>query len=327
MTSPPLALATSQVVGALGLPALVAVAYAWRVRVLARRDTAISARRQASVYAGLALIAASVLALQHLAHTSMYGRETQHFLLGEIASLLIVLGLPGPMLAALVPRRALGRLALIANPVPAFALWATNLYVWHLPALYQPAVEHAGIGALQQLCVLVFGINMWLCLFAGLPMPAWFGDMGRLFYLLSVRVTAVVLANIFLWSKVVSYPYFIHLDTARHLSPVVDENLAGAIMLVAGSALTLCLFGWLYARTRSDVLANGRYGVALGGPVEFAASAVAQTAAVAAPAPLTIAAKDRVAASANAGRGGVSPTAPSRRGRLARSAHAPERSR
>jgi cytochrome c oxidase assembly factor CtaG len=327
MTTPPPALATSQVVGALGLPALIAVAYMWRVRALARRNTTISARRQAAFYAGLALIAASVLALQHLAHISMYGRETQHFLLGEIASVLIVLGLPGPMLAALVPQRTLGRLALIANPVPAFALWATDLYVWHLPGLYQPAVEHAGIGALQQFCVLVFGINMWLCLFAALPTPAWFGDMGRLFYLLTVRVTAVVLANIFLWSKVVSYPYFIHLDTARHLSPVVDENLAGAIMLVAGSALTLCLFGWLYARTRSDVLANGRHGMALGGPAEFAAGAVGRTTATVAPAPVTIAAKDRVAASAKAGHAGVSAGGPSRRRRLLRGAHAPERSR
>jgi cytochrome c oxidase assembly factor CtaG len=248
----------------LGLVALAALTYTWRARGLSRGGLPIGGRRKLSFYAGLGMIGAALLALGHLAHVSMYGREAQHFVVGEIASLLIVLGFTAPLLAPLSRGRLLGGLTLIANPVCAFALWAVDLYVWHLPGPYQAAIEHTGIQALQQVCLLLFGINMWLCLFGALPMPAWFGDFSKLGYLLAVRVTGAVLANIFLWSKVVSYPYFIHLDTARQLSPVVDENLAGAAMLVAGSALTLCMFGWLYARTRDHDVIGGS-GLALSG--------------------------------------------------------------
>ena len=40
-----------------------------------------------------------------------------------------------------------------------------------------------------------FGINMWMCLFGPLPMPSWFGNLGKLLYIVAVRLTGAVLGQ------------------------------------------------------------------------------------------------------------------------------------
>jgi cytochrome c oxidase assembly factor CtaG len=260
MTSPPPALLTAQAVGVLAIPALATAAYLARVRGLAGTDQTVPGRRVASWLAGVAVFVVAGLALAHRAGISMYGTEIQHFLMGEIAAGLLVVGLTGPLLAPALRRAPLAWLTVTANPLPAFAIWALDLYVWHMPSLYQAALHHSSVQALQQLSLLICGANMWMCLLGPLRMPAWFSEFSRLGYVLAVRITGVVLANIFLWSRVVSYPHFIGPDTARNLSPVVDENLAGAIMLVTGTALTLASFAWLFARSRRIEGSDFAYG-------------------------------------------------------------------
>ena len=99
---------------------------------------------------------------------------------------------------------------------------------------------------------LAFGINMWMCLFGPLPTPSWFGNLGRLFYIVAVRLAGTVLGNIFLWSGTVFYPFYANGDAVHHISPLADQNIAGAIMMVEESFLTLGLFCWLFLRTARE---------------------------------------------------------------------------
>ncbi len=67
-----------------------------------------------------------------------------------------------------------------------------------------------------------------------------------------MRLTGTVLGNIFLWSGTVFYPFYIHGDAVYHISPLADQNIAGAIMMVEESILTLGLFCWLFLRTARE---------------------------------------------------------------------------
>jgi hypothetical protein len=98
-----------------------------------------------------------------------------------------------------------------------------------------------------------FGINMWMCLFGPLPMPSWFGNAAKLCYIVAVRLAGTVLGNIFLWSGTVFYPYYAHGESVWHVSPLADQNLAGALMMVEESILTLGLFCWLFLVTAREV--------------------------------------------------------------------------
>ncbi|HKH79752.1 MAG TPA: cytochrome c oxidase assembly protein, partial [Solirubrobacteraceae bacterium] len=86
-----------------------------------------------------------------------------------------------------------------------------------------------------------------------LPMPSWFGNLGKLVYIVAVRLTGTVLGNIFLWSGTVFYPFYLHGDAIYHISPIADQNIAGAVMMVEESLLTLGLFCWLFLRTAREV--------------------------------------------------------------------------
>jgi cytochrome c oxidase assembly factor CtaG len=238
--------------------ALVGLLYARRAHTLARKRRGVPRWRQACFYVGLVVAAAAILGLDHAASVSLYWRIVQLLLIGDVATLLIVLGLSAPLLAPLLRTRAMHRLRALSSPPVAFALWTANLYVWLLTPLYSAALEHDGVQALQNLCFVVFGINMWICLFGPLPMPRWFGEGARLFYVLALRVGAVVLANLFLWSGKVFSPYYTHSDSARHFSPLVDQNVAGAIMLVEAALVTLGLFAWLYRRSARETEAPAR---------------------------------------------------------------------
>ncbi len=209
--------------------------------------------RQACFYAGLLTILAALLSpIGELSDELLYVHMVEHLLMGDIAALLIVLGLTGPLLAPILRIGFFDRLRALAHPLVAFPLWAIDMYVWHLPFFYQAALRHLAVHALEHTMFIAFGINMWMCLFGPLPMPRWFGNLERLIYITVVRLTGAVLGNIFLWSGTVFYPFYIHSDATFHISPLADQSIAGAIMMIEESILTLCLFCWLFLRTARE---------------------------------------------------------------------------
>ena len=246
------ALATSTAFEALtqlGPLAVLGLLYARRVHTLGRQGRPVPGWRQACFYAGFLTIGAALSSLGGDSEELLTAHMVEHLLLGDIAALLIVLGLTGALIAPILRIKLFDRLRILAHPLIAFPLWAIDLYVWHLPVLYEAALRHTGVHALQHAMFLGFGINMWMCLFGPLPMPSWFGNLAKLGYIVAVRLTGTVLGNVFLWSGSVFYPFYVHGEAVWRVSPIADQNLAGAVMMVEESILTLCLFCWLFLRT------------------------------------------------------------------------------
>jgi putative membrane protein len=228
--------------------------YFRRVRTLATTTHPVSAWRQACFYGGLALIPIALFSpIGELSDELLYAHMIEHLLMGEIAALLIVLGLTGPLLAPVLRIRFFDRLRMLSNPLLAFPLWALDLYAWHAPVLYQAALRHTAVHALEHTMFIAFGINMWMCLFGPLPKPRWFGNLGRLGYILAVRLMGGILGNVFLWSGTVFYPFYAHSDAAHRIAALTDQRMAGGIMMTEESILTLVLFCWLFLRAAREV--------------------------------------------------------------------------
>jgi putative membrane protein len=237
---------------ALGPLLLIGVLYGRRVRTLAAAGHPVAGWRQWCFYGALVVIAAALTGLGSPSEELLYAHMIEHLLLGDIAALLIVLGLTGPLLAPILRIRVVDRLRVLTHPLLAFPLWAIDLYVWHLPVLYQAALRDPGVHAIEHIMFLTLGVNMWMPLFGPLPTPSWFGNLGKLGYIVAVRLTGSVLGNVFLWSGSLFYPYYRHGDAVAHISPVADQNLAGAIMMIEESFLTLGLFCWLFLRAARE---------------------------------------------------------------------------
>ena len=227
--------------------------YVLRARTLRRQGRPVPAWRQFCFFAGAATgVAVLIPPVDKISDELLYAHMAQHLLLADVAALLIALSLTGPLLQPVLRHRPLDALKLLSNPLVGFPLWAIDLYVWHSPFLYQAALRHDAVHALEHACFFFFGLNVWLPLFGPLPKPAWFGNFARLGYIVAVRLTGTVLANIFIWSGTVFYRFYLPGDARHGISALHDQSIAGSLMMIEESILTIGLFAWLFAKAAAE---------------------------------------------------------------------------
>src|SRR5579884_2571112 len=186
----------------LALVALAGVCYAWRARVLAARGRTVRRARKLGFYGGLTVaLLALVSPVDYLGENRLlWVHMIQHVLLGDIAPLLVVAGLTGPLLRPLLATPGVRRLRVLAHPLVALPLWALDLYVWHLRVLYEAALHHDGVHAFEHFCFFTCGALMWAAVIEPLPAPVWFGNGPKALYTLAVRVAGGVLGTLFIWA-------------------------------------------------------------------------------------------------------------------------------
>ena len=237
------------------LPSLVAaLLYAKRATTLAARGRPVPVWRQVCFGSGLLLIGFATLSPlgDRLADELVLAHMVEHLLIGDIAALLLVLGLTGPLLAPLLGLPVLRHLRVLANPLVAFPVWAIDLYAWHIPWLYDKAYGGAAVHALEHTMFVFCGCVMWMALLGPLPRPAWFTNGWKLGYVLAVRFTGIVLGNVFMWSGTVLYPIYAEGESARHISAITDQSMAGVVMMIEGTFVSLGIFAWLFFRTAQE---------------------------------------------------------------------------
>jgi cytochrome c oxidase assembly factor CtaG len=227
--------------------------YLVRARTLAAQGRPVPRWRQACWWSGLAVIVATLASpLGHVADELFAAHMAEHLLIADVGALLLVLGLTGPLLAPLLRAPALGWMRHLAHPVPAFGLWAVDLLLWHVAGPHEAAVRHDAVHALQHMLFVGLGLNMWMALLGPLPKPAWFGNLARLGYILAVRVVGTLLANVFVWGQQPFYDVYRAGERTHGIAPGTDQVVAGSIMMVEGSILTICLFCWLFLRAARE---------------------------------------------------------------------------
>jgi putative membrane protein len=236
------------------LPPLVALAAYWlRARTLARQGRPVPVWRTVCFAAGIALVLVALVSpVAHIGGELVLAHMAQHVLMADLAALLMVLGLTGPLLQPVLAAPLVRHLRVLAHPVVAFSLWAIDLYVWHLPVLYQASLSSEPVHALQHGSFVFFGFTMWLALLGPLPQPEWFGNGARLIYIVGVRFTGAILGNVFLWSESVFYPDYRPGQASWDLEPLQDQAAAGTIMMVESSIVTVLLLGWLFVKTARE---------------------------------------------------------------------------
>jgi putative membrane protein len=239
---------------------LVALAYAPALVRLRRRGRAVPALRIAAFYAGIAaLLAAFLSPLEHLGEERLFSAHmAQHLLIGDIAPLLVVLGLNGPLLRPVLAVRPIPRIRVLAHPFVALPVWALNLCVWHLTPLYDAALDHDAVHALQHALFFMCGVLVWAALLEPLPGPAWFTAGRKLLYAAGMWVVSLGLSQVFLWSGHVYYVRYLDAPRTWGLDPLADQRAGGGVMLVEGSLVMLGVAVWLLLRVFRESEARQR---------------------------------------------------------------------
>lgn len=234
--------------------ALVALAYGVRARTLARRGQPVPAFRIVLFALGVVLLLVAVASpVAAVAEEELFAAHmVQHLLLGDLAPLCLLAGLTGPVLRPVLALPGVMRLRVLANPFVALPVWAVNLGLWHLPALYEGSVGNGALHALQHVCFLSAGIVLWLPVLETLPAPEWFGTGWKLAYIVCVRLVGTLLGNVFVWGGGPFYEVYADGDDYLGLSPEADQSLAGSIMMLEGSLVTVVAIAWLFLRMAQE---------------------------------------------------------------------------
>src|SRR4051794_9687859 len=230
------------------LPLLAAaVLYAKRSATLADRGRPLPLWRQVCFAAGLLVIVVALVSpIGHVSEELVIAHMVEHLMLGDIATLLLVLGLTGPLLQPILAIRAFDRLRVLAHPLVAYPLWALNFYLWHIPALYDAAYGAAPLHALEHTTFLFFGCLMWMPVFGPLPKPQWFSAGWKIGYVIAVRFAGAILGNVLMWSGSVLYPTYQPGERYWGISAIADQSTAGVIMMVEGTFLALGVLAWVF---------------------------------------------------------------------------------
>ena len=176
--------------------------------------------------------------LDRLADDSLLSAHmAQHVLIGDLGPALLVTALRGPLLVFLLPAPALAPIArnarlraalgTLLRPRLAFSLWAANLAVWHVPAVYDAALAHQPLHDLEHLCWTVCGLLVWTLLVD----PGSHRRLGvgcRVALAAALFAAGQVLTDVLVFSFTPLYPWY---HGAYGLSALTDQQLSGIVMM------------------------------------------------------------------------------------------------
>ena len=175
----------------------------------------------------------------------------QHLLLAFAVSPLLLWGVPPWLADELVRPSWLRRLARpLTRPSGAFAIFNLVLVAWHLPPLYNLAMDQHPIHIVQHLMMLVASVILWWPVMSparALPRAAY---PVQLLYLFVVGLPMVVVSIFITMADGVLYPYYAAAPRVwPALSAHSDQHLGGLIMWIPGGmifllALSVVFFRW-----------------------------------------------------------------------------------
>ena len=232
-------------------------------------------RRAVAFYGGLVVLAAALMSpLDAMAAALFSGHMVQHLLLMLVAAPLLVYARPSAALVAGLPARGRdmvrrsglrgpsaqpglrgqnsqsrlrGTAHALANPVVVWIIGTVALWAWHMPALYEAAVAHEPLHVLEHASFLGAAVLFWSVVFAsgtrrGVPRPV------AIVLVFASGVQSSALGAVLLFASTPLYA--VHESGARvwDVSPLGDQQLAGAMMWSPPALMYIVVMGWLLVR-------------------------------------------------------------------------------
>jgi putative membrane protein len=224
---------------------------------------------QASAFAcgWLSLVAALVSPLDPLGGRLFSAHMVQHELLMVVAAPLLVIGRPLATWTWAMPpamRRSVGRAfqrrgwvglwSTLTDPLVAWALHALALWAWHIPALFDAALQNEGWHIFQHVSFLGTALFFWWAVLGHDPRGR-YGPGHSAAYLFTTMMHTGALGALLSLAPTPWYAPYIPLTGALGFDPVDDQQLGGLVMWVpAGLAYVIAAL-WVIGKMLTRVRA------------------------------------------------------------------------
>ena len=227
----------------------------WRTARAEGGPRAASGWRAAAWGAGLlCLFAALISPIDVLGEQLASAHMIQHLLVADLAPIALTLALTKHILRPVT--RRIHWLERKAGPFghPAFGVvaYVGAMWLWHVPALYDAALDHAGIHLLEHLSFAGAGLLYWWHLLSPIRSRLRLGGMGPVLYMASTKVLVGLLGIVLAFSPDLIYDGYGTSGTRLGLSPLDDLHVAGLLMALEQSLVMGIALAYLFTRMLSE---------------------------------------------------------------------------
>jgi len=202
----------------------------------------------------LVILAALVSPIDGLGDQLLLMHMVQHILLLDFAPILLILGLNKVLLRP-VTRRVQGierRAGVLAHPAFAVLAYVGFMWAWHIPAMYDLALHHTTIHAIEHLCFAAAGTLYWWHLLSPIRNRHRLSGMGPVAYMVSTKLLVGGLGIVLAFAPASFYPFYEHHPHYWGLSPSEDQSIAGLLMALEQSVVMGIALVWVFVKMLNE---------------------------------------------------------------------------
>lgn len=199
------------------------------------------------------ILTALVSPIDGLASDLLSIHMVQHLLLIDGFPLLFILSLTKGLLRPVTPRLLAleRRLGALAHPVLGVALYIGFMGLWHVPRMYDLALEHPDVHVLEHVCFITAGMVYWWHLLSPIRSRTLTG-MWPIVYMAVTKFFVGVLGIILIFAPNALYGWYEIHPHYWGLTAHADQSLAGAIMALEQAVLMGTALVYIIYRMFSD---------------------------------------------------------------------------
>lgn len=222
--------------------------------------------RAASFISGVVLLTVTLVSPLHVIADQflLSGHMVQHQLLVLVIPPLLLAGTPAWLVDPVLRLPRIGSIMRqVARPLPAFAIFNATMLIWHVPVLYQAALQADFIHRLEHSMFLATALVGWLPVISVSRRLANLAFPLRILYLFFSTMPAQVLGAMIALSTGLIYPWYGLQPRLWGVAPLVDQQLGGLIMWIGGGfyyffAIAVVFFIWADRQQKEDERSSGR---------------------------------------------------------------------
>ena len=219
------------------------------------REVGLGAGRVVSFLGGMLLVLIALCSpVDRLAEQLFFMHMVQHLLLLDLAPILVLLGLTKVLLRPVTRRlvRVEQAAGPLAHPVFAIVLYVAAMALWHVPALYDAALEHPVLHVLEHVSFGLAGGLYWWHLLSPIRARRRLGGMGPVVYMLATKVFVGLLGILLAFAPNPIYDFYERQPGYWGLSPGTDQAVGGLVMALEQSIVMGIALVFLFVRALAE---------------------------------------------------------------------------
>lgn len=171
----------------------------------------------------------------------------QHLLLIFVTVPLWLIGTPSFLVDGIIPKPLEKSVRLLLAPLPAFLLFTSVIWFWHIPDIYEAAQESETIHVLEHLCFISAALIGWWPVLGPrsrkIPKP---DAPLRLLYLFLLAIPCTSLAVLLTFADTPLYPFYVSAPHIFGLDVLQDQRLGGLLMWLPTHMILLTALGFTF---------------------------------------------------------------------------------